>query len=495
MSLPSDPEEHTDDAEVASRDRMSDFEALMWEVERNPMLSNAFANLTILDRPPDRARFVARMRRAAQRVPRLRQRAVPAPGRLATPEWVDDPDFDLDHHLRWVLLGGEATDEELYDLVATFIRVPFDRGRPLWEFVVIEGLQGGRAAMLQRMHHTITDGEGGIKLSLEFLDFERSPDGRSTHTGGDASDADPEIPEIPEIPDEAGSGGIGSTLSGATRALTDTVRLRSGQLLGAIGNLGSMALHPGDAATVARSAARQAMMPSRRSTLWTERSLRRWFGTTRLSLEDVKTASHSLGGSVNDFFVCGAAGGAGAYHELRGHEVEHLRLSMPISTRRSAGVSEQVGGNAFAPSQTLVPTAPMAPEQRFQLIHEALETTKSEPALGVIGSAASVMNLLPSAALVMAGERLTAGVDFVCSNVRAAPFDVYIAGALLEANYPVGPLAGTAFNLTTMSYRGWLFLGLVVDPVAVEDPGALLVDIEEAFAELFASAGVDSTVG
>jgi hypothetical protein len=179
------------DPEAPSRDRMSDFEALMWEVERSPMLSNAFANLTLLDRPPDRERFVSRMRLAVQRVPRLHQRAVPAPGRLATPEWMDDPEFDLDHHLRWVSFGGNATREDLYDLVATFIRAPFDRGRPVWEFIVIEGLEGGRAAMLQRMHHTITDGEGGIKLSLEFLDFERRPDGPDSTTAPTGPSAPP----------------------------------------------------------------------------------------------------------------------------------------------------------------------------------------------------------------------------------------------------------------------------------------------------------------
>jgi WS/DGAT/MGAT family acyltransferase len=490
------------DPDAPSRDRMSDFEALMWEVERSPMLSNAFANLTLLDRPPDRERFVARMRLAVERVPRLHQRAVAAPGRLATPEWLDDPEFDLDHHLRWVSFGGNATREDLYDLVATFIRSPFDRGRPVWEFIVIEGLERGRAAMLQRMHHTITDGEGGIKLSVEFLDFERRPDDPAgTPSHGPPSDTlDADASPDPTSPEEA------STITEAARALADTVRHRGSQLVGALGTVGSMARHPGDAAAMARSAARQAMVPGRCSPLWTERSLQRWFGTTELALEEVKAAAHVLGGSVNDFFVCGAAAGAGAYHLARGAEVDHLRLSMPVSSRparhrgeaaRGAGgdAERSIGGNAFAPTQSLVPTAPMEPAERFRKVHEVLDATKSEPALGVIDSAAAVVNLLPSAALVAAGQRLTAGVDFVCSNVRAAPFDVYIAGALLEANYPIGPLAGTAFNLTTMSYRGSLFLGLVVDPIAVEEPDALLRDIEAAYTELFDAAGATASVG
>jgi len=149
---------------VEGRDQMSGFESLMWELERDPQLSSAFANLTMFDRPPDRGAFTTRMGRATVAVPRLRQRVVATHNPLGHPAWVEDPDFDLDHHLRWVDLGGAADERELYDLAATLMRQPFDRERPLWEFVTIEGLADGRAAMLQRLHHTITDGEGGIRL-------------------------------------------------------------------------------------------------------------------------------------------------------------------------------------------------------------------------------------------------------------------------------------------------------------------------------------------
>ncbi len=136
------------------------------------------------------------------------------------------------------------------------------------------------------------------------------------------------------------------------------------------------------------------------------------------------------------------------------------------------------GGNAFSPTQALVPTGDMAPADRFAEIRTRLMATRSERVLDAMGGAAAVINLLPTAALLAAGTRATSGIDFVCSNVRAAPFDLYISGALMEANYPVGPLAGTAFNLTTMSYRGTLFLGLHVDSGAVADPESLLAAID-----------------
>ena len=106
-------------------------------------------------------------------------------------------------------------------------------------------------------------------------------------------------------------------------------------------------------------------------------------------------------------------------------------------------------------------------------------------------SEVSVQHLvLPHPLLVWAGYRAASTVDFVTSNMRAAPFDIYLAGALMESNYPLGPLAGTAFNLSTMSYRGTLDMGLVSDPAAIEEPALLAKCIERGFRELLAASGV-----
>jgi hypothetical protein len=224
----------------------------------------------------------------------------------------------------------------------------------------------------------------------------------------------------------------------------------------------------------------------RRSPLWTERSLERWLGTSELSLEEVKLAAHHLGGSVNDLFIAGAATAAGRVHAAAGHPVDELRVSMPVSTRHD----RSVGGNAFSPTQTLVPTGEMDVTERFGRIHEILNGVKAERAIGSLEGAANAASLLPSVALVRTGQHLASSVDFVCSNVRAAPFDLFIGGALMEANYPLGPLAGTAFNLTTMSYRGTLFLGLVTDRAAIDDPESLLSVMLDSYDELLAAGGV-----
>ncbi len=200
-----------------------------------------------------------------------------------------------------------------------------------------------------------------------------------------------------------------------------------------------------------------------------------------MSLADAKAAAARLGGTVNDFFVAGAVAAAGDYHRQCGSDVDELRVAMPISTRQG---DRSAGGNLFSPSQTLLPAGDMSPAERFCAVRDRLATTKSERALGAVESLAGTLNRLPHPFLVWAGYRASSIVDFVTSNMRAAPIDVYLAGALMESNYPIGPLAGTAFNLSTMSYRGTLNMGLVTDPAAVDQPDLLRKGIERAYRDL-----------
>ncbi|HTN99108.1 MAG TPA: wax ester/triacylglycerol synthase domain-containing protein, partial [Microthrixaceae bacterium] len=265
---------------VADTHPMGGFESIMWEMERDPRLASTFSNLSILDRAPDRNLFRRRMQRALKIVPRLRQRVVTSSVPWELPHWVEDPDMDLDHHLRWIDLGGNASRQELNELTATLSRDPLDRERPLWQFIVIEGLADGRAAMLQRLHHTITDGEGGIRLSVEFLDFERTPpeppepdpNGAVPTARAARSPKAPRPPKDTERPKDA-QGNEPNDKAGPSISAASLVAAGPA----AVSNLFG----------VARSTARQALVGKRRSTIWTERSLGRWFGTTTLSLEDV----------------------------------------------------------------------------------------------------------------------------------------------------------------------------------------------------------------
>src|SRR5438874_6610863 len=122
--------------------RMSDTEAVMWLVERDPIMRSAFSLVTLLDQAPDLERFKRRMAKAVVAIPRLRQRVVAAPAGLGPPSWADDPDFDLDFHIRHVALPPPATNRHLLDLAALLQEDAFDPARPLWQFTIVDGLNG-----------------------------------------------------------------------------------------------------------------------------------------------------------------------------------------------------------------------------------------------------------------------------------------------------------------------------------------------------------------
>jgi WS/DGAT/MGAT family acyltransferase len=454
-------------------ERMTDLEALMWTLESDAHLSSAFANLTVLDRMPDLARLRARMERALAVVPRLRQRVVPALGRLAPPEWRDDPDIDIGWHVRHLDLPAPGTERQLLDLAAELNAQPFDLDRPLWRFTVVGGLTGGRAAMVQQMHHAITDGEGGMRMSLQFIDFER-----------DAPDPEPIIGP-PD--DEGGDGSSHNPITDAVDALGHLARRGTGIARRSIDEGADLLRHPDKALALAeaagataRSVLRQATVTDKaQSPLWTARTLERRLDVLRVPLDDVKRVAKGLGGSVNDAFVTAVAGGAGAYHRERGYEVDHLRMAMPVSTREGKGSAN----NAFTPTRTVVSTI-ADPRARFEAVRQQLSVTKTERALRLVQSLAGVTNLLPVPVLVRVARAQVHSVDFTTSNVRGAPFDVYIAGARIDANYPLGPLAGTAFNATVLSVAGSLDVGVHTDAGAIDDPGALRDAIAASFDEL-----------
>jgi WS/DGAT/MGAT family acyltransferase len=453
---------------------MSDVEALMWDLEADPHLSATFANLTFFDRAPDHDRLRRRLWRASRVVPRLRRRVVAGMGPLV-PTWEDDPAFDLDRHVRRVELPADATEADARRLATELAAEPFDRDRPLWEFTVIDGLPGGRSAMVQKMHHTITDGEGGIRMSIEFIDVER-----------DASEPPPVDDGPPPQPRSSRLGGTVDAIAGLARQNLGTAQSLAGTVTDLLRDprhlVDVLAGLPAETAATARSVIRQlGVVEGSRSPLWTERSLDRRLETFEVPLADVQSAAKRLGGHVNDLFVAAASGGAGRYHRDRGHELDELRMSMPVSTR----TSKAPGGNAFTPTRVLVPID-ADPRARFTAVHERLGVTKTERSLGLTASFASLLRLMPRPLMVRLARQQVSSVDFTTSNVRAAPFDLYIAGALMEGNFPLGPVAGTAWNLTTMSYRGVLDLGLHVDALAVAEPAALAADIADSFDELIA---------
>ena len=445
----------------------------MWALESDPVLRSTFSNLTLLDRPADFGRFRDRMAWTAETVPRLRQRVAEVVGGLAAPHWVEDALFDVDFHVRQVAVPPPGTERQVLDLAAVLSADPFDRARPLWQFTLVEGLADGRGAMVQKLHHAITDGEGGVRLSSRFVDLER--DAAAPLVGADEHPAAPVA-----VPRSLADSAL-ETASDALRRPLDLARRAVEGTLQTLAHPGGVPAMAEEAIETARSLLRQAAVTeSARSPLWSARSLRRRLEILSIDLEEAKRAAKALGGTVNDLFVTGATGGAGAYHRAKGVSADELRMAMPVSTR---GTSDE-STNAFTPTRTLVPAGIEDPVARFAAVRRVLAATRAERAVGMASGMAGVLAALPTPVLVAAARQQVGTVDFTTSNVRGAPVDLYMGGAKVLSNHPIGPMAGTAFNLTTLSYAGRLDMGCVIDTAAVDDPDLLRTSLVEAYEEL-----------
>jgi len=440
----------------------------MWAAERDPSLSSAFLSVTFLDRAPDLERFRRRLAAAVVGVRRMRQRIEPGGLLSPVPVWRDDPTFDITYHVAKLAVPADASERALLDLAGAFLAEPFDPERPLWQLRIVDSLSDGRAVLLAKFHHTITDGVGGVRLSASFLDI--APDAEAPLEMLADPEAEPEPAERRGLVNE-----LADAAADALRRPIEFGRVALSEAAGAAR----------DPIGVARATLGQLVVTDRaHSTLWRgHRSTERRLDMHRVDLAEVKAAAKTLGGTVNDLFVAAVIGAAAEYHAARGVDVDAFRVSIPLSTR----TDRSAGGNDFMPARVLLPAAG-ARAERFREIGARLDEVKAQRSSGIGWAVAGLLTGLPSPLLVTLARQQIETVDFACSNVRGASFPLYVSGARVLSTHPMGPTGGTAANATVMSYQGSLDLGLVTDPAAVDDPAELIGLLAVEFDALMAEA-------
>ena len=456
---------------------MSDEDALMWMVEKDPILRSTIIAVALFDRPPDFDRLRARIDRATCLIPRFRQRVLSPPFRLGPPRWSVEPTFDLDFHLRRMRLPAPGTERTLLDALQPMASAGFDRARPLWEFTLIEGLYDAdgteRAAFAMKVHHAVTDGVGGMALLALLVDLT----------------ADAEEPrDTPAVP---------APESMNTRSLMRDSMMHSSRRM-----LGIARRSPANAVNATRSALRDPLLAGAEavrtarsigrivapatapmSPVMRDRGLGRRLDVFDLSLDDVKRAAKVTEGSVNDVFVAAVVGGLHRYHTRHGESPESLRMTLPINLRREGDDS---GGNHFAPARFAVPATIVDPCERVQAIRTLVHQWRAEPALQLTGQVAGVLNRLPTATTTALFGGMLKCCDFVATNVPGAPVPVFAAGAQVMRMYAFAPPAGAAVNVSLISHCDTCCVGVVTDTTAVPDAAVLLTCLREGFDELLA---------
>lgn len=455
---------------------MSDAEALLWSVEQDPRLASTMGALVLLDAAPDPARLEAAVTGWVAAVARLRQRVVPAAGPLVPPAWASDDAFDLAHHVRHVRLPPPGSLEDLQALAAQLLADPFDRSRPLWQLVLVTGLGGRRAAVVVKVHHAIADGTGALLLARHLVEL-----------GGD--EPPPEPVDLAEVfaADQLAEGPA-DQLSPVAEQLRRGAGLAArllGEAATALADPTRVPRRGASALSTARAVAAQVPGGERHtSPLWAHRSRNRRLELLELPLPAALDRARQLGGTLNDLFVTATLEGAVSYHRHFGTEPAQLTASIVVSTRSGA---EGATANAFLPSTAALPAGrDVTVEDRFAAVSRALAAKREGVRQGpdVMGSLAGVAGLLPLSLTTGLAIDQVQRIDFATSNLRGVPAPVWLAGRRVTAVYPVGPVAGTAFNVTLMSNLDRLHLGFNIDPVAVTDPPLLRRCVADGFAAL-----------
>jgi WS/DGAT/MGAT family acyltransferase len=439
---------------------------IMWKIERDPVLRSAVLAVGVLDREPDWASVQRTFARAVDHLPRLRQRVEVSGPTARYIRWVDDPAFSLDYHLRRVRAPHPGDLRSALSFAAPFVASTLDPARPQWEFTLIEGMEGGRAAFVLKFHHTITDGVGGIDLAGSVFDTTRRGGGREPKELPASADAS--VPTITRVFDLARFG------FDAVRQPTKTARA---------------------ATRFAKSLGRMlAPVPEPLSPELRGRSLDRRLDVIELSMVQLRAAAHASGGTINDVFLAGMGGGMHDYHERLGHEVPALRVTMPISLRSE---NDPPGGNRFTPARFVLPIDDPDPAVRAQIAGNIARRWRAEPAVGMTEVLASVLDLLPPAVVTPLFASMLKNVDIDAVDVPGLTAAAYLGGGRIDRMWAFAPPTGAALSITLLSHADTACIGVVSDLAAVSDPELLVTCLEGAFEEVLAlgvPAAVDACV-
>jgi diacylglycerol O-acyltransferase / wax synthase len=405
-------------------------------------------------------------------VPVLRRKLLTVPLGLDQPYWVDDPNFDIEYHVREIALPRPGSEAQLTEQVSRLHARPLDRSKPLWEIYLITGLARRRAAVYTKIHHSAIDGASGAELLTILLDL--TPDGR-------------ELPaQEPFVPAKPPGYAALTALAAARLAYkpVQTVRFTNElvrvlpTLAPALSNLvgGLLGLNRGDGEVIPTTPGRAPATPFNRPI-----TAHRRIALRSVDLDSVKAVKNAFGVSVNDVVMAMCAGALRRWLADRDALPDMPLIAMiPVSVRDPA--SKAAMGNKVSAMLAALPTNVDDPAERVAVVHAATKIAKAQHAAIPQGLVDQVSEFSPPALTARAARVVFAtGVlhrlppfNLCISNVPGPNVPVYLCGAKLLAHYPVSVITdGQGLNITLVGYLGRLHFGLVSCRELVPDLDAL----------------------
>ncbi|HVA43633.1 MAG TPA: wax ester/triacylglycerol synthase family O-acyltransferase [Acidimicrobiales bacterium] len=407
------------------------------------------------------------------RIPMFTRRLAQVPFRLHHPVLVEDPDFDIDFHVRRMAAPAPGSVRELCEMAGDFVSRPLDRSRPLWQMWVVEALEEGRIGILAKVHHSLIDGVTGAEVMVHLFDLEAEP----------APEPVPETRAVERFPSDlelltyaAGSmarqpARLASTLVGTARSIGGLARRRREGGSGMASPFSAPRTPWNGAITAHRAVA---------------------VGT--LALEDIKAVKNAFGTTVNDVVLALCSGALRRYLADHGGLPEASLVSVVPVSVRSDDSSAPEGANQVSAMFVSLATDLENPADRLRAIAESTKGAKEEHhAMGADvlqnwaefaapGSFGRAMRLYSEMNLA---DRHRPIHNVIISNVPGPPFPLYMAGAKLAVMAPLGPIMeGAGLNVTVMSYMDRVDIGLIACRESIPDIWDLAEDFEVAMAEL-----------
>jgi diacylglycerol O-acyltransferase / wax synthase len=427
-------------------------------------------------------------------LPPLTWRLVPVPLGLDLPYWAEDPDFDLDFHIRETALPPPGDDRVLAETAARVFGRPLDRGRPLWELYVIHGLPEGRVAILTKIHHAVVDGISGNEIMATVLDPE--PTGRVVDRPPTEPPAPPAVPGDGEML-LRGLRGIPLQPWRALRGLPTTAPalpdLPGATALPGVPTLGRVLSRARRALGSEESSGVLEVTTARppRTPFNGPVSAHRRLAFGSLSLDAVRQVRREFGTTVNDVLVTICAGSVREWLLERDALPEEPLVAMiPMSVRRRD--ERGTWGNRISMMIVPIPTNEPDPRRRLERTHELLRSAKERHSALPASLLTDATAFIPPAVAALAARntvdilsRTRPPLNLVISNVPGPRSSLYCAGAELLANFPVSVIVdGVGLNITVVSYKNRVDFGIVGDRDQVDDAWAFLDGARHALREL-----------
>jgi WS/DGAT/MGAT family acyltransferase len=458
------PQEHLD--------RLTAVDASFLEQETPESHMHVGALVTLEGPAPALADFLDLLRGRLHLVPRYRQKLAVPPLDAGRPLWVDDPDFNLEYHVRHTALPSPGSEEQLRNLAARIFSQQLDRSKPLWELWVVEGVEDGSWALISKTHHAMIDGIAGVDLATVMFDLTPVP-------------RDVDHPDRAWQPhrEPAGVDLVAAGVRGAVRTGVEVAERTLGALL-----------RPQTTLAAAREAAEgvgevvwATLNPAPETPVNVPIGPHRRFAPVRGRLEDFKLVKDVYGGTVNDVVLTVVSGGLRTWLRSRGVRTEglELRALVPVSLRGKGDAADL--GNQIAAMRGPLPVYVADPLERLRTVRASMgELKESKQALGA-EVLASMQNFAPPTLLGVASRLNFSTRLFNCivTNVPGPQLPLYVLGREMRTVFPIAFLPRDhALAVAIISYNGWLNFGLLGDYDALPDLDELADAIDDAIDEL-----------